>query len=122
MEEIEISQWMQDEVWAGVDVVPSTKAYELYTGGLTIVNEAYSIIGGSSDDVCREFVGLLDGLMLAALHTKLEGFDVGEGKIVVQDRCKVRLTELDDGRFNIFWRGKVHRCQDVSEVIRDDMQ
>ena len=118
---------LDDEEFASYTYVPSNKAYEMYRptddsilreGSIHVVNVSYVFVGARLD-ITRQLEELVKGLLRTTPHVKIEGCEVGEGELILQDRMEPRFTLREDGKLDLWWRGCVSRLPPGYKVITD---
>lgn len=117
--------------WGDFEIVPSIKAYETYKNTGTgfhesYVNKTHNITYGicyaadNADEWLMRFItNVLFSLRIAAVSTKVEGFPVGSGKLIIQDRMPITIRGDDTSsvlRRCLFWRGTMFRINDTYEL------
>lgn len=98
---------------AGFAYTESNKAFEIYSSThsavqcvVNVVNESYCYIGDSIDDAVEKFKSGLTALSMAAKQKKAEGCEPGEGRLILQSRRPVEISEREDGKIQLSWRGR----------------
>ena len=109
---------------SGFTLTESSKAYEIYASthpefdlSVRVVNESYGILGDSIDEVVDKFKDILKALGVAASHKRAECCDVGEGTLILQSRKLVEITQREDGKVRLSWRGKLDRIPSQCNAI-----
>lgn len=122
-----------DSSWDDFEIVPSVKAYETYKhvdtdtfkaqGEESRVNATYALMDqfpDADERLLKCMSSTLYSLRMAAISTKIEGCCIGEGKLIIQNRMPITIT--DDNDFNdtpprkVVWRGAIFRIGDTYEL------
>jgi hypothetical protein len=69
----------------------------------TIRTHADNLVGARD-----RFRQAISARMIVAATKKLEGYELNEGQLIIQDRCKIQ-THNDKGRYSITWYGKIDK-------------
>ncbi len=107
MNETSVKELMDEcpELWGEFEFSESTKAYEVVEvtayrnldGTPTLVhiaNEVFAFIGEDSTDVLDKLVKAIEAMRVVAIASKPEGYDVGTGKLFVQERLLIEVEEI----------------------------
>lgn len=101
--------------WSDFKLIPSDKAYEHHKG-VRVDNYMIGITHENLQQTKQMFYSVLVGLKMAAFGKKLEGYAIGGGQLIIQDRMKV-ITEYgsewdsEDRMWRIMWYGRIDRVE-----------
>ncbi|MCK5611996.1 hypothetical protein KAR91_59550 [Candidatus Pacearchaeota archaeon] len=148
---IPILDWIKDNSKNGIDfdygpkwsdfkVIPSIKAYESYKSKLSnikeddrvvvyhnpdhvVINNVVKVDDKSLEVANTRFYTALVCLKMTAFNKKVEGYNVGCGQLIIQDRMSVDTSfgsdwGADDKKYSITWYGKIDRIPEDMERIK----
>ena len=116
-------------VFDDFQIIPSNKAFETYIDASTLkdgfsataiakVNATYAVgscANDAEDRLLRFVTNTIFGLMIRAIDTKIECREIGEGKLIMQDRMPIKISADERegvASSRIMWRGDIFRIDD----------
>ena len=113
--------------WKDFKVVDSKKAYESYSSPRINLPEHVCKINHqvlainradlhTDNDLLRCMTGTLFALRIAAENTKIEGYPVFSGKLIIQDRMPITIETGSDEIRGIMWYGAIFKIGDNYEL------
>lgn len=120
-----------DSSWDDFEIVSSVKSYETYehvdtntfkySGFISAINKTYGLSSSANnadERILRCLSGIIYSLRFAAIGTKIEGEDIGVGRLIVQERMPITISDdLEKTGFRqIMWRGNILRIGERYEL------
>lgn len=115
------------------EIIPSIKAYETYKhvdtntikaqGIENIYNVTYAI-GSLTRNEDKEMLKIMShtlcALSMTAIMTKIECYEIGKGKLIIQSRMPITIKDDNDpdtkAQRVLVWRGAIFRMGDTYEL------
>lgn len=125
--EISIKEWINSDdakrleseedykKWELFEIVGSDKAYEEYGNlGCKVENITYAIGCGDEkyiENIKKWMFNALRHCREVAIAEKVEGMNIGEGRLIIQERRPITISIDNDkkGHYKIVWRGRMKR-------------
>lgn len=91
-------------------IIPSNKAYESYsykkyTKDYIVINNVITVESNLLWEVKSKFKNAMYAHVVAAYTKKLEGYPLGGGVLIIQDRMPIMIHKHQDGTYKMMWYG-----------------